>query len=71
MKPTEFGFWRTRNNLTGKKRTTRYPMTETTALNRHSEASKAESADIRNLPETHADEVRANTTSSWQRTPGA
>lgn len=64
MKPTEF--WKVRDELTGKMRTTRYRMAAATALQRHPEAVRTGSPEIRNLPET-PEEFKANTTSSWQR----
>jgi hypothetical protein len=67
MKPTEFHLWMIRDERTGRMRKTRYLMTEETALQRHPEAVKVPlSCEVRNLPEND-DEIRANTTSSWQR----
>lgn len=67
MKPTEFWIWKIRDELTGKMRKTRYRMTEETAMERHPEAVKLPgSREVRNLPENE-DEIRMNTTSSWQR----
>ncbi len=68
VKPTEFWFWKVRDELTGKMRTTRYRMDAATALQRHPEAVKTGSPEIRNLPET-PEEFKANTTSSFQRNP--
>ncbi len=67
MKPTEFHLWMIRDERTGKMRKTRYLMDEVTALHRHPEAVKVpRTCEVRDLPEND-DEVRANTTSSWQR----
>jgi hypothetical protein len=44
-----------------------YLMTEATALQRHPAAVKVpHTCEVRNLPEND-DEIRANSTSSWQR----
>ncbi|CAM5795698.1 hypothetical protein [Rhizobacter fulvus] len=67
MKPTEFHLWMIRDERTGKLRKTRYLMTAATALQRHPEASTVPgTCEVRDLPEND-DEMRANTTSSWQR----
>jgi hypothetical protein len=69
MKPTEFHLWMICDERTGKMRRTRYLMTQETALRRHPEAVKVpHTCEIRNLPENE-DEIRMNTTSSFQRNP--
>jgi hypothetical protein len=69
MKPTEYHRWIIRDERTGKMRKTRYLMTEATALQRHPEAVKMPgTCEIRHLPESE-DEIRMNTTSSFQRNP--